>query len=179
MWKRRCELPTHQKESFESLINHQWFFAWYCYCPTKDQFQNYSQYEGTLLQAELLFLTYSRDTLSSGGSGCTLRTIVLCQRSSKNKHQMPSNSFEITVALLFWCSAMLGVIKTFKQPLKLWFFHRLMIFSFWWFCFWWGVSDELASDDVITLGAFDFICIKLPSCWFHCSHLFFQHLSFK
>jgi len=57
--------------------------------------------------------------MSSGGSGCTLRTIVLCQRSSKNKHPKPSNSFEITVALLFWSSAMLGVNKIFKQLLKL------------------------------------------------------------
>jgi len=24
VWKRRCEFPTHQKESFEALINHQW-----------------------------------------------------------------------------------------------------------------------------------------------------------
>jgi len=57
--------------------------------------------------------------MSSGGSGCTLCTIVLCQCSSKNKHPMPSNSFEIIVALLFWSSATLGVIKTFEQPLKL------------------------------------------------------------
>jgi len=27
---------------------------------------------------------------------------------------MPSNSFELAVALLFWSSAMLGVIKTFE-----------------------------------------------------------------
>ena len=32
-----------------------------------------------------------------------------------------------------------------------------MNFSFWWCCFWWGVSDELAfDDDVITSGALDF-----------------------
>jgi len=55
-------LPAHQKELFEALINHQWSFAWYGYCSMKDQFQIYSQYEGTLLQAELLFLSCSRDT---------------------------------------------------------------------------------------------------------------------
>jgi len=32
---------------------------------------------------------------------------------------MPSNSFELAVALLFWSSAMIGVIKTFEQPLKI------------------------------------------------------------
>jgi len=35
-------LPAHQKESFEALINHQWSFAWYGYCPMKDQFQIHS-----------------------------------------------------------------------------------------------------------------------------------------
>jgi len=39
--------------------------------------------------------------------------------SSMNKHPMPSNPFELAVALLFWSSAMLGVIKSFEQPLKL------------------------------------------------------------
>jgi len=39
--------------------------------------------------------------MSSGGSDCTLRTIVLCQRSSKNKHPMSSNSFELVVVSLF------------------------------------------------------------------------------
>jgi len=50
-----------------------------------------------------------------------------------------------------------------------------MNFCFWWSWFWWGASDELAFDDVITSRAFDFRCIKLPSCWFHYSHLFFQY----
>jgi len=36
--------------------------------------------------------------MSNGGSGCTHRTIVLCQHSSENKHLMPSNSFELAVA---------------------------------------------------------------------------------
>jgi len=31
-----------------------------------------------------------------------------------------------------------------------------MNFNFWWPCFWWGDSDELASDDVITSGALIF-----------------------
>jgi len=57
--------------------------------------------------------------LSSGGSGCTIRTIVLSQRSSKIKHPMSSNPFELAVDLVFWSFAMLGVIKSFEQPLKL------------------------------------------------------------
>jgi len=44
-------MSAHQKESFEALINHQWSFAWYGYCPMKDQFQIHSKSEGTLLQA--------------------------------------------------------------------------------------------------------------------------------
>jgi len=56
---------------------------------------------------------------SSGDSGCTLRTIVLFQRSPKNKHPMPSNLFELAVALFFQSSAMIGVIKSsFEQHLK-------------------------------------------------------------
>jgi len=56
---------------------------------------------------------------SSGDSGCTVRTIVLCQRSLKNKHPMPSNPFKIVVALLFWSSAMLDVIDSIERLLKL------------------------------------------------------------
>jgi len=56
---------------------------------------------------------------SSGDSGCTLRTIVLFQRSPKNKHLMPSNPFELVVALFFQSSAMIGMIKSsFEQHLK-------------------------------------------------------------
>ena len=55
---------------------------------------------------------------SSGDSGCTRRTIVLFQRSPKNKHPMPSSPFEC-VAIFFQSSAMIGVIKSsFEQHLK-------------------------------------------------------------
>jgi len=42
-------------------------------------------------------------------------------------------------------------------------------------CFWWRqhFRNILSSEPLF------FICFKLPSCWFHCSHLFFQNLSFK
>ena len=149
------------------MINHQWSFAWYGYCPMNDQFQIDSHYEGTLLQAELLFLFCSRDT------NWVVEVVVVhfvqlyfangLQRISIQCLQI---HFSLAVALLFWYSAMLHVIKTFEQLLKLWFFHLLIIFSSWWFSFWWGASDELASDDVITSGALDFRstffrCVKL------------------
>jgi hypothetical protein len=54
---------------------------------------------------------------SNGGSGCTIRTIVLFQRSLRIQH--PSNPFELAIASLFWSSAILGVIKSFEQHLKL------------------------------------------------------------
>jgi len=65
---------------------------------------------------------------SSGDSGCTLRTIVLFQLSPTKKHLMPSNPFELVVASFFQSSAMLGVIKSYEQPLKLQFSQLLMIF---------------------------------------------------
>jgi len=66
---------------------------------------------------------------SSGDSGCTLRTLVLFQLSPTKKHPMPSNPFELVVASFFQSSAMLGVIKSFEQPLMLQFSQLLMIFS--------------------------------------------------
>jgi len=129
----------------------------------------------------VILVLQQRHKLSSGDSGCTFRTIVLCQRSSKNKHPMPSNLFELTVASLFWSSAMLDVLN------NLWSFNSLI--------FWWtSTSGDLASDDVplmnlllmtsslqehLTSGALFFRCFKLPSSWFHYSHLFFQNLYFK
>jgi len=49
---------------------------------------------------------------SSGDSGCTLRTNVLFQHSQLNKHPMPSNPFEIAIALFSQSSAMIGVIQS-------------------------------------------------------------------
>jgi len=71
------------------------------------------------MQAHLLFLYKQTQRQSCGGSGCTLRTIVLFQRSPMNKHLMPSNSFELAVATFFWSYAMIGVIKSsYEQHLK-------------------------------------------------------------
>ncbi|KEH16869.1 hypothetical protein MTR_0081s0060 [Medicago truncatula] len=58
---------------------------------------------------------------------------------------MPSNSFELAVASLFWSSAMLGVIKSFEQPLKLQFSHLLMIFR------WKTASGDVASNEILLL----------------------------
>ena len=95
----------------------------------KDQFQIHSMSEGTLVQAQLLFLSSCRHKQSSGDSGCTLRTIVLFQLSPMKKHPMPSNPFELAVASIFTSSAMIGEIKSFEQSLKLQFSQLLMIFS--------------------------------------------------
>jgi len=97
-----------QKESFEALINHQWFIAWYGCCPMKDQFQMHSMYEGTLLQAGLLSLSCSRDKL------CVVEVVVVhfvqlyfVNAQQKNKHPMPLNPFELAVVPLFHSSAVL------------------------------------------------------------------------
>jgi len=66
---------------------------------------------------------------SSGDSGVTLCTIVLFKLSPTKKHSMPSNPFELVVASFFQSSAMLGVFKSFEQPLKFQFSQLLMIFS--------------------------------------------------
>jgi len=65
-------------------------------------------YVGTLLQAELLSLSCSRDKL------CVVEVVVVhfvqlyfANTLQKNKHPMPLNPFEIVVALLFHSSAIL------------------------------------------------------------------------
>ena len=145
---------TFKIESFETLINHQWSFAWYGYCPMKDQFQMHSNWERTPLQTELFSLSCSRDKKhGSGDSGCTPRTNVLCQRSLRNTHPMPSNPFKIVVASLFQSSAV--VRQDWIQSNNFWNFKLLLLmnYSFWWFL----ASDKLASDDVITSGA---LCLQ-------------------
>jgi len=74
----------------------------------KDQFQMHSMYVGTLLQAELLSLSCSRDKLS------VVEVVVVhfvqlyfFNALQKIKHPMPLNPFELAVALLFHSSAML------------------------------------------------------------------------
>jgi len=58
----------------------------------KDQFQMHSMYEGTLLQAELLSLSCSKDKLCAVEVVVVhFRTIVLCQRLTKVQ---ASNAFE-------------------------------------------------------------------------------------
>jgi len=148
-----------QKESFEALINHQWFIAWYGYCPMKDQFQMHSMWEGTLLQAELLSLSCSINKL------CVVEVVVVhfvqlyfVNAYQTNKHPMLLNPFELTVVPLFHSFTIFRqhwIHWTTFESLSL---HLLMNFSFWWFL----ASDELASyelasDDVITSGA---LCLQ-------------------
>jgi len=89
---------------------------------------------------------------------------------------------------------MLGVIKSFEQPLKFQFFQLLMIFSSWWSsyaltknCFWYVASDEVLLMNLLLMMTSSlqehlsskplfFRYFKLPSCWFHCSLLFLQNL---
>jgi len=79
----------------------------------KDQFQIHSQYEGTLLQAEPLFLSCSRDT------NWVVEVVVVHFVQLYFVNALPSNPFELAVVLHFWSSAMMGMIKSFEQPLKL------------------------------------------------------------
>jgi len=74
----------------------------------KDQFQIHSMYVGTLLQAELLSLSCSKDKL------CVVEVVVVhfvqlyfVNALQNNKHPMPLKTFELAVALLFYSSAML------------------------------------------------------------------------
>ena len=148
-----------QKESFEALINHQWFISGYGYGPMKDQFQMRSMWEGTLLQAKLLSLSCSRVKL------CVVEVVVvhfvqlyIANAYQTNKHPMLLNPFELTVVPLFHSFTIFRqhwIHWTTFESLSL---HLLMNFSFWWFL----ASDELASyelasDDVITSGA---LCLQ-------------------
>jgi len=134
-----------QKESFEALINHQWFIARYGCCPMKDQFQMHSMFVGTLLQAELLSLSCSRDKLY------VVEVMVVhfvqfyfVNALQKNKHPMPLNPFELVVALLFHSFAMLRRRWFHWTTFEALSLHLLMNCSFWWF----SASDELASDEL-------------------------------
>jgi len=120
VWKRRCWIANTSKKSrlkldqitndlmpdlvivlwrsnFKSIpcLEEHWCMHSCCSCPIADTNQ------------------------SSGDSGCTLRTIVLFQRSPKNKHPIPLDPFELAVVLFFQSSAMISVIKSsFEQHLK-------------------------------------------------------------
>ena len=121
---------------------------------------------------------FAKHDQSSGEGGCTLRTIVLFQRSWEKKHTKLSNFHLKTVVTLIY---VFSNSWHDKKRFQLWVLQLLMNFSFWWSCFWWDASDELASDDVITSGALCtsgapfFRRFKLPFCWFFCSLLFFQN----
>jgi len=146
----RWVASTSKKSRFEALINHQWFITRYGYCPMKDQFQMHSMYEETLLEAELLSLSCSRDKL------CVVEVVVVhfvqlyfLNAWQRNKQWMRLNPFELVIVTLFHSFAILRrhwIHWTTFESLSL---HLLMNFSFWWY----SASDELASDDVITSEA--------------------------
>ena len=111
-------------------------------------------------------------------------TIVLFQRSPKNKHQMPSNSSELAVAPGFYSSAMIGVIiTTFEQSFEAFQSSAseptepLMTSAY-------DVQLLMTttSEPLVFRTSFDqnaFLLHKLPFCRFHCSHLFFSTYAFK
>jgi len=142
-----------QKESFEALINHQWFIAWYGYCHMKDQLQMHCMYVETLLQAELLSLSCSRDKL------CVVEVVVVhfvklyfANALQKNKHPMPLNPFELVIASLFHYSAMLRRHWIHWKTFEALSLHLLINCSFWWSSASVELaSDELASDDTSSL----------------------------
>jgi len=107
-WNERWVASASKKSCFEALINHQWFIAWYGYCPMKDQFQMHSMYERTSLQAELLSLSSDREKL------CVVEVVVVhfvqfvvCQRLTKKKEPMLLNPFQLAVVTLFLSFAIL------------------------------------------------------------------------
>jgi len=164
------------------LINHQWFIAWYVYCPMKEQFQMYSMYEGTPLQAELLSLSCSRDKL------CVVEIVVvhfvqfvLCQCLTK---RYATNTFESLWVSRCYSFPLFRNIKTtlnkmnnlcifkfaFLVELKL-----LVIFSFWRTCFWWRhhFRSAMSSGALLTSGSSSSSdAFKLPLCSILCSLLF-------
>ena len=71
---------------------------------------------------------------SSGKGGCTVRTIVLFQRSWKSKH-LRLSKFISRPLLNFFTS--LATLRQEKKRFQLWVLQLLMNFSFWWSCFWW------------------------------------------
>jgi len=78
---------------------------------------------------------------------------------------------------------MLDEIKSFEQPFEALILSLLMIFSSWWKlllvilllirCFIWRQHFR----STLSLEPLFFRCFKLPSCWFHCSRLFFQNIT--
>jgi len=130
---------------------------------------------------------------SSRDSGCTIVLLSFFQRSSKNKHPMPSNSSEIVVAPGFysffndrhdhnnsWQTLKLPSLSASDDPqlriiFSFWWRQLLVVFSFW-ECFWWrqllmifrtSCLQNLFSSDAS-------LQLKDPFCRFIFSHLFFR-----
>jgi len=71
---------------------------------------------------------------SSGEGGCTIRTLVLFQRSWRSMHARHSKIISRPLLYLF---TSLETLKQDKKRFHLWVLQLLMNFSFWWSCFWW------------------------------------------
>ena len=155
------------------LVDHQWSFAWYGYCLWRINFKSIPCTREHFCRQSCYFYLVAKHDQSSGEGGCT---IVLFQCSWEKKHT------ELSIFILrplLHSFTSLATLRQDKKRFQLWVLQLLMNFRFWRSCFWWGASDELASDDVITSGALCtsgapfFRRFKLPFCWFFCSLLFF------
>jgi len=71
-------------------------------------------------------------------------------------------------SLSFWWSSA-------PDDLQIFWWKLLMVILLLMKCFWWRqyFRSTLSSEPLF------FRCFKLPTCWFHCNHLFFQNLCFK
>jgi len=121
VWKICWKIAsTHKKSRLKLVDNHQWSFAWYGYCPMKDQFQINSLYEGKFLQAELLLLSCCRDTNRVVEEVVVqfvqLSFVNALDRISIQCFQISSQGPLLYSFSLFQC---LDLIKSFEQPLKL------------------------------------------------------------
>jgi len=180
VWKIRWKLPAHQKESFEAWSKSPMIFCLIWLLSYEGSISNaFIVWRNIVAGIAVIRVLMQRHKKSSGGSGCTLRIIVLFQRSWENKHPMLSNPFKLAVASLFWSSVMLDVIKSFET------LTLLTKDNFWWCSSWRKTtSGDVASDEVLlfnlllmtsslqehlTSESLFFRCFKLPFCWFHSS----------
>jgi len=82
VWKRRCELPAHQKTIFWSFDQSPMIFCLIWLLSYEGSISNSFQvWRNIVAGVAVILVLWQRHKLSCGGCGCTLRTIVLCQRS--------------------------------------------------------------------------------------------------
>ena len=93
--KETLLIASTSKESLLKLDNHQWYVAWFCYCPMRNNFKSIPCIERNSVGA-VVSLYNSRH--GEWSSGCTIVLLSFFLRSSVDKHPMPSNSSKIAIA---------------------------------------------------------------------------------